>query len=165
MQRYPLSKRDRRELVESIGPPYEDLRRIIKEARVVEYMRDRKKGIEGYIIDGILALVVKDDVIVPTIRLIKHKDLVWPYEVYVDRGATRRILNGADVMVPGITEVRGEFDKGAIVLVRDEESRAVLAVGLALMSSDEMKVSKKGRAVKNLHYVGDKIWRCSTTPI
>ncbi|ENN96481.1 RNA-binding protein [Methanocaldococcus villosus KIN24-T80] len=60
-------------------------------------------------------------------------------------------------MVPGIKEV-DNFNKGDVVFVLDEVHKKPICVGIALMSHEEIKNSEKGKAIKNIHYVGDKIW-------
>ena len=77
--------------------------------------------------------------------------------VVVDMGAIRFVCNGADVMAPGITEM-DEFDEGSVVVIRDVNHGKALAIGLANKSSAEIEASKKGKVIKNLHYVGDKLW-------
>jgi len=42
--------------------------------------------------------------------------------------------------------------------VRDIRYSKALAIGKALKSSVEIMAEKKGKVIKNLHYVGDKIW-------
>ena len=81
--------------------------------------------------------------------------------VVVDMGAIRFVCNGADVMAPGITEM-DEFDEGSIVVIRDVNHGKALAIGLANKSSKEIEASKKGKVIKNLHYVGDKIWEAAS---
>lgn len=78
--------------------------------------------------------------------------------VVVDMGAVPHVCNGADVMVPGIVEV-SEFEAGKLVVVRDERHRKPLVVGEALMSSEEIRRACRGKAVRNLHYVGDRVWK------
>jgi len=78
--------------------------------------------------------------------------------VVVDMGAVPYICRGADVMAPGITEVKGEFEKDELVVVRDERYGKALALGLSLFSSAEVREMRKGKAIKNLHYVGDEVW-------
>jgi len=80
--------------------------------------------------------------------------------VTVDDGAIKFILNGADVMAPGITSADENIRKGDIVWIRDERGLP-LAIGKALMSGKEMVLSKKGKAVENLHHIGDKLWKLS----
>ncbi len=77
--------------------------------------------------------------------------------VVVDMGAIRFICNGADVMAPGIAEM-GSFEAGDLVVIRDVTHGKALAIGVANKSSVEIEMSKKGKVIKNLHYVGDKLW-------
>jgi PUA domain protein len=79
--------------------------------------------------------------------------------IYVDMGAVPHICKGADVMIPGIVEVEEDFREGSLVTVRDVRHRKALSIGRALLPSDEIKKGGRGRAVENLHHVGDKIWR------
>ena len=79
--------------------------------------------------------------------------------VVVDMGAVPHICNGADVMAPGIVELRGDFEAGSLVKVLDERHGKAIAVGEALVSSSEARGMERGKVVRNLHYVGDKIWR------
>lgn len=80
-------------------------------------------------------------------------------KVVVDMGAVPHICNGADVMVPGIRRVDGDFGNGAPVAVVDERHGKRLAVGMALMDSSSISRAGRGKAVKNVHYVGDGLWR------
>jgi PUA domain protein len=47
-----------------------------------------------------------------------------------------------------------------LILIVDERHGKPLAIGLSLCSSEEMKTADRGKVVKNLHYVGDRIWAC-----
>jgi len=78
--------------------------------------------------------------------------------VEVDDGAIKYILNGADVMAAGITKCDENIKKGDIVWVRDQRSLPI-AIGIALMDGKEMMEAKKGKTVKNIHHIGDKIWK------
>lgn len=78
--------------------------------------------------------------------------------VTVDMGAVRFVYNGADVMGPGVVECDPDIRVGDLVWVRDVNNRRPLAVGKALMSGKEMLARPKGKAVKSIHHVGDKIW-------
>ena len=60
-------------------------------------------------------------------------------------------------MAPGITEI-GSFDEGDLVVIRDINHGKALAIGIANKSSADIEASKKGKVIKNLHYVGDKLW-------
>jgi PUA-domain protein len=78
--------------------------------------------------------------------------------VVVDMGAVGFIVKGADVMAPGVTDADPGIAKEDLVWVCDEKNRKALAVGVALMTGEEMKESKVGKAVKIVHYVGDRLW-------
>lgn len=79
-------------------------------------------------------------------------------KVVVDMGAIKHIANGADVMAPGIVRIEGDFAKDDIVVVVDERHGKPLCIGIALSSKAEIENMSKGKAIKNLHHVGDKIW-------
>jgi PUA domain protein len=79
-------------------------------------------------------------------------------KVVVDMGAVPPICNGADVMAPGIVHFEGEFRKGDLVFVADEKHGKPIAVGEILYDVDTAKKIKQGVVVKNIHFVGDKIW-------
>ena len=77
--------------------------------------------------------------------------------VVVDMGAIRFVCKGANIMRPGIKEF-SDFKKGDIVCVIEESQQKFLAVGIAEMSSDELKEAKKGEVIKNIHYISDNFW-------
>ncbi len=77
--------------------------------------------------------------------------------VTVDMGAVKFMCDGANVMRPGIRSFT-EFEKGGIVCVVEESQKKFLAVGRALVSSQEMAAMSKGVVVENLHYISDRFW-------
>ena len=91
-----------------------------------------------------------------------------PGAVFVDKGAAVALARGANLMVPGIVEVIGEFSEGEVVVavyrgVGDVE--APVMVGVARIGSGELRKAVesrgKGIAVKKLHHVGDKVWEAA----
>ena len=78
--------------------------------------------------------------------------------VQVDMGAVPFVCNGANVMSAGINAVSPEVVEGQYVWIREENHHKPLAVGQSLLSSKEMLSSEKGKAIKTLHYIGDKVW-------
>jgi PUA-domain protein len=83
-------------------------------------------------------------------------------KVVVDMGAVAHVVNGAQIMRPGIKEVKGPFAKGDLVVIVDEKFNKAIALGLAEMDSESMKLLNKGKAISNLHYVGDELWKAFT---
>ena len=102
-----------------------------------------------------------------SIEFVKDENGLYPFlggsyleglpKVVVDMGAIRFVCNGADVMAPGIVEM-GSFEAGDLVVIRDVTHGKALAIGIANKSSVDIERSKKGKVIKNLHYVGDKLW-------
>ena len=78
-------------------------------------------------------------------------------KVVVDPGAVRFIINGADVMGPGIVEADPDIREGDLVIVVEKAHGKALAIGKALMPGKDM-VGKSGKAIKSVHYVGDELW-------
>lgn len=82
----------------------------------------------------------------------------WKRRVVVDQGAIPYILNGADVMAPGIVDADDGIKEGDFVFVIEEQFGRPLAIGIALMSGKEMKEKNRGKAVKVIHHAKDRIW-------
>ena len=124
-----------------------------------EHAVDRARGLEMdfLLIDGRVAFLIVDGVPFPSLRTILARglDVRW---AEVDEGAVRFLANGADVMAPGVTAADPGLAEGDWVYVRDGHHGRPLVVGEALMSGPDMVVSGKGRVVRTLHYVGDRIW-------
>jgi len=95
--------------------------------------------------------------LVPTLKLLLQKDLLK--QVFIDQGAIKYIINGADVMRPGIVEFDSNIEKNDFVVIKDIQHKKPLAVGLALFSSQELNSLDKGICIKNIHYLGDDIWK------
>ena len=96
---------------------------------------------------------------IPTIKYLDEAKINLQNYIIVDKGAVRFVANGADIMRPGIVEINGDFDKDAVILIKEETYKKVIGIGLALLNSEQMKNTKTGKVVKNLHHIGDKIWK------
>lgn len=79
------------------------------------------------------------------------------YKVIVDEGAMSFVMNGADIMKPGIVYADENIKKDDFVYILVEEKESPIAVGLALVDKEEMGEGK-GKAIKNIHHLKDKIW-------
>jgi len=76
----------------------------------------------------------------------------------VDEGAIKFMLNGADVMRPGIKSFDQWGDAGKIVVVREEKKSRAIAIGKAAVASSEAQSMTKGVCLKNVHHLGDRYW-------
>ncbi len=93
----------------------------------------------------------------PTLRFVLERG--WPKKIIVDMPAVRFIINGADVMRPGIVGIEGDIKGNDAVAIADEKNRKCIAVGTALYTKEEILAMEKGKVVRTLHYVGDKLWQ------
>jgi PUA domain protein len=76
----------------------------------------------------------------------------------VDEGAIKFMLNGADVMRPGIKSFDQWGEPGKIVIVKEEKKGRAIAVGKATVASSEAQSMTKGVCLKNVHHLGDRYW-------
>lgn len=111
---------------------------------------------ELILVDGKSVILKKRGHLLPTLRF--DTAIRRLSRVVVDMGAVSHICNGADVMAKGIRRVDGEFKEGDLVVVVDEKYGKGLAVGEALEDSASISEMGKGKAISNLHYVGDDVW-------
>ena len=77
-------------------------------------------------------------------------------------GAVGFVTNGADVMSPGIVDADPQIQPGDLIWIADETHNKPLGVGEALLTGEEMIANTKGKAIKNIHYIGDALWEIST---
>ncbi|MFC3957783.1 RNA-binding protein [Halovivax cerinus] len=80
--------------------------------------------------------------------------------VIVDAGAVSFVSDGADVMRPGIADVRGDVTEGDLVLIAEESHEKVLAVGRSRVDSDDL-LGDSGKVIDSLHFVGDDLYTFS----
>ncbi len=125
-----------------------------------------KKHDEVKIIDNFLYLINNkpllfnySNLIVPTLHLIREDNFLK--KIYVNQGAIKPIINGADIMRPGITRYE-EFDINEIVSIISEDYNNPIAIGISLVKSKELSNIEKGKVIKNIHHLNDKIWNFKT---
>jgi len=114
------------------------------------------KGGAVVFVDGEALAIKRDAELIPV--LVNDRSLDLLPTVTVDMGAVSHVVGGADIMAPGVRGVKGDFQPGQFLVVVDEKHGKRLAVGRALMDSTNMRVTKKGRVVENVHWVGDAVW-------
>ena len=98
-------------------------------------------------------LIIKKGTYLPHLKSLAEDSFK---SVYIDKGAIPFLLNGADMMRPGIQKIEDGFKKGDIVIVRDENHNKALGVGFALFSSVDMQKQEKGKSLNIFHYFNDE---------
>jgi PUA-domain protein len=150
-KRYHLKKKKLKEFKDKLGP-YSSL---IPSKSKVEILESDLPDL--ILVDGDPLIMILDDEPFPTLKgALKHP--IESQVVVVDMGAVKFMASGADVMSPGIVEADPQIQEGDTVIVVDENHHKPLAMGTAIINGQEMVENNKGKAVKTLHYIGDKIW-------
>ena len=90
--------------------------------------------------------------------VLKALDRITLKRVVVDMGAVPHVVNGADIMAPGVVSADDDIVQDEDVVIVDERHGKPLAVGRALVPGAAMR-GPRGKVVENLHHVGDEIWR------
>ena len=150
-KRYFLKKKKLKEMIDSLGY----YSRIIDEKSKVEILESDPYDI--ILINGQPFIMMIDDTPFPTLKGALNLDIAKKY-VVVDMGAVKFVAKGADIMSPGITDADPEIKKGDLVIIVDETHKKPLATGMSLISGPEMVENSQGKAIKTIHYIGDKIW-------
>ena len=150
--RHHLKGSDARKVIAAIEPLLDDPSSLRKSS--LEFA-ETDEEVDLIFVDGRPLIMVMDDcpflTVLGAIELRPQKKLV-----IVDSGAVRFIVNGADVMNPGIVSADPEIEAGDLVIVAEERHKKPLAIGKALIPGKEMH--GEGKAIKSLHHVGDLIW-------
>jgi PUA domain protein len=154
-RRYFLKAKDLRMLIRDASKRLGiNLEQILKGRLSAEVIED--DGVEVYLLNGKALLAKLNGNLFPTLVFTEY--LNSTPKVVVDMGAVPHVCNGADIMAPGIKHFMGEFKSGDFILVVDEKYGKPLAVGEILFDAESVAEIKHGRVVKNIHFVGDKVW-------
>lgn len=153
--RYALKTSEKRALIRRIAEIFNiSIEEISREKIEIAVLRENRALI---IINNKPLFIEIEGNLIPTL-IFEDLIKILP-KVFVDMGAIPHICNGADVMAPGITRVDGKFKEGEVVVVLDERYGKAIAITKALIDSESIESLKRGKVLKNLHYVGDPIWK------
>lgn len=117
-----------------------------------------EKGDALYAINNVLKLWKSSEGYIPVLTLLLENKVKLK-TIIVDMGAVRFVVNGADIMRPGITEIDPQIKKGELVKIVDEKNNRALAVGKAMFDAKEIEAKSLGKVIKNLHTITDNIWQ------
>jgi len=127
---------------------------------------DAKTQLEsGVLDDGSRILLLNGDIIffesegrfIPTLRALLGGIIHIP-QVSVDMGAVKFVVNGADIMRPGITHVDDDVKENGIVAIVDERHGKPLAVGISKLSAIDIRAATSGKVVRSVHHINDELW-------
>ena len=138
-------------LAEQIGPSAN-----LFHAEMIEVL-ETTANVSLFMVNKKPLLMATDDWVFPTLK----GAVQCPFperRVVVDAGAIPYVVNGADIMRPGIVSVTDDVKANAPVQIVDERHGKPLAIGIALFDAPAMRASTAGKMVKKFHHVGDEIW-------
>ncbi len=110
-----------------------------------------------FMVNRKLLLMDTGDWVFPTLK----GAIQFPFperRIIVDAGAIPYVVNGADVMRPGIVSVTDDIKSISPVQIVDERHGKPLAIGVALLDAPDIRASTSGKMCKNFHHVSDEIW-------
>ena len=150
-QRYHLKKKKLKELKRDLG----EYSTIIPSNATIEFLEvDPNPFI---LIDGQPYIIIIDNKPFPTLKAALKND-IGGKKVTVDMGAVKFVTNGADIMSPGIVGSDENVKADDVVLIIEETHHKPLAIGIAIITGEEMVENNSGKAIKNIHHIGDEIW-------
>jgi PUA domain protein len=121
-------------------------------------------GVDMILVDSEPRFFISEKMIFPTLAAFLEMDVrTMPYHMTVDMGAVPFVVNGADVMRPGVKELDMSARKGDFVIITEQNHGRPLAVGILLYDASELMERGEGKVAKNLHFVGDKMWALEGT--
>jgi len=154
LKRQVASKHDSRDYIERVQSS-SGMKLDVSRSSQVEIV-EPQPGFTFLVIDGGYTFLEKDGAIIPFVG--SQPTLALLPSAYIDEGAIKYILKGADVMRPGIVRYDQWGGSDTLVAVRDDKKGRGLAVGRTSVASEEMAGLSKGVSIKNLHHAGDGFW-------
>ena len=158
-KRHLLKKREQKNeidrIIEALGSPVIG---IDRKARFEEGILDT--GSRVLLLEGDIIFFESDGKLYPTLYALLNEIITIP-RVTVDMGAVKFVVNGADIMRPGITQVDDSIFEGSIVAVVDERHGKPLAVGVSKFSSEDMRAASSGKVILSVHHINDDLWNFS----
>lgn len=156
--RHPIRERDAKDVSEALSQIFGA--EISWKGKLVEESEDG--GFRLYFVDGVPMAFAFENRVMPTVKGLLQYPASARY-VTVDEGAVKFVLNGADIMAPGVVDADPGVKEGDAVWIREEKHKRPLAVGIAIMSGPVMAAAEKGKAVRSVHHLRDKLWDLTQT--
>jgi PUA-domain protein len=119
---------------------------------------------EGKVEGGTSVLIIKKELMFfknagdPWIPFLDVARKMIMKKIVIDQPAVPYISGGADVMRPGIVEIDDTILKDDLIAIVDQKNHVPVAIGKAMYDAADMETLEKGKAVKNYHHAGDKLW-------
>lgn len=136
-----------------------DLSVFITKEDTFESIKTDEKA--SYILrNGVPVFQVDRNKYTPTVKCVHMVPSILK-KVYVDKGAIKHLINGADLMAPGLLHSTSVFPSvavGELVSIYGHGKDTALGVGEVLMDNAQVNEQKTGVAVKMTSHLGDKAY-------
>jgi len=118
---------------------------------------ETNQDVHLYLVDKEPVILEKGGILFPSLRgALSHS---FPQKrIVVDMGAVPYVVNGADIMRPGVVDVTPDVTAGKPVQIVEERHGKPLALGIALFDAADLLAQEKGKIARTWHHVGDDIW-------
>jgi PUA-domain protein len=114
-------------------------------------------GSSVLLLNGEIVFFESDGRLIPTLKALLGGIISIP-RITIDMGAVKYVVNGADIMRPGITQVDDDVRQNGIVAIVDERHSKPLAVGISSLDAVDLRAANSGKVVKSIHHVNDRLW-------
>ncbi len=153
MRRYHIKGSQARRLLKNLLQEFPELKNYIgKTFEVIEF----NENFSYLIVDGEPNFIIYKGIAFPSLKVLKEVE-INKYWILVDKGAAKSILNGADLMRPGVIDYDKNIRKDYLVYIKYE--RFPIAIGYNLWNVEEYEKNEKGKCVKVFHYMNDKYYK------
>ncbi len=154
-KRHLLKKREQKAELERLENDLDSTIGLDTKAQLESGVLD--DGSKILLLDGDIVFFESEGRLIPTLRALLGGIVHIP-QVTVDMGAVKFVVNGADIMRPGITQVDDNVRENGIVAIVDERHGKPLAVGISKMSAVDIRAATSGKVVKSVHHINDELW-------
>lgn len=151
--------------IKQIKAQYEiDMTQLLRKEDVLESIKTTDKKV--FILrNGVPIFILQHDRYIPTVKCV-HLIPDIAKKVVVDVGAIKYLINGADVMAPGLLHRTSDYpavQENEVVSVYGYGKTHALGVGVVQMDNQQVEQIKSGVAIKMLSHLGDKtyLYSCS----
>jgi len=154
-KRHLLKKREQRDEITRIEMEIGSSIKGLDKSRLEGGVLD--DGSRILLLDGEIIFFQHEGRMFPSLRALLNGLIDVP-RITVDMGAVKFVVNGADIMRPGITDIDDRVKKFGIVVVVDETHGKPLAVGISMFSAEELRAASSGKVIKSVHHINDDLW-------
>jgi PUA-domain protein len=154
-KRHLLKKREQKAELEKLETDFGSTIGLDTKAQLESGILD--DGSRILLLDGDILFFESEGRFVPTLRALLGGIIHIP-QISVDMGAVKFVVNGADIMRPGITHIDDEVRENGIVAIVDERHGKPLAVGISMLSASALRAATSGKVVKSVHHINDELW-------